>query len=130
VKLHHVALQVLDLAVARAFYVDLLGLELLRTQEHALRVAAGDVVVVREKCEGVADTGALRLDGAPWKSATPGPFCVAFAVDPSTRAALKERLQAAGVVVDHESAFTTYVRDPFGARLGFSHYPHPAEPAS
>ena len=118
-KLHHVAIQVPDLALARAFYVDLLGLTLTRAQEHALWVQAGDAVVMLEKCGGDVDVG-------PWASAAPGPFCVVFAVDPQQRQQLKHRLQAAGVVVDHESAFTTYVRDPFGARLGFSHYPYPA----
>ncbi|MDP2342309.1 MAG: VOC family protein [Deltaproteobacteria bacterium] len=121
-RLHHVAIQVLDLEVARAFYVDVLGLEVVRTQEHALWLQAGDAIVMLEKSAGSVDDGG-------WQAAAPGPFCVAFAVDPAGRARLKERLSRAGVVVDHESAFTTYVRDPFGARLGFSHYPHPPEPA-
>ncbi len=118
VKLHHVAIQVLDLAVARAFYVDVLGLAVVRTQDHALWVQAGDAIVMLEKCEGARD-----VDG--WRSAAPGPFCVAFAVEPEARVRLRERLIAAGVVVEHESTYTTYVRDPFGARLGFSHHPQP-----
>lgn len=121
-RLHHVAIQVLDLEVARAFYVDVLGLELVRTQEHALWLQAGDALVMLEKSAGTIDRGG-------WKVEAPGPFCVAFTVDFQGRARLKERLSKAGVVVDHESAFTTYVRDPFGARLGFSHHPHPPEPA-
>jgi hypothetical protein len=39
---------------------------------------------------------------------------------------LRARLVAAGVTISHESAYTVYVRDPFGARLGFSHYPDAA----
>lgn len=120
-RLHHVAIQVLDLEIARAFYVDVLGLALVRTQQHALWVQAGDAIVMLEQCAGVVDDG-------PWGAARPGPFCVAFAVGVDERARLQQRLGAAGVVVDHESRFTTYVRDPFGARLGFSHYPD--EPAA
>ena len=115
-KLHHVALQVVDLQVARAFYVDVLGLPLLRTQAHALWVGAGDVIVMLEQCDGPA-----VIDD--WRSNRPGPFCVAFAIDAEQRQALRQRLIDHGVVVDHESTYTLYVRDPFGARLGFSHYP-------
>ncbi len=118
-KLHHVAIQVLDLARARAFYVDVLGLPLVRTQEHALWVQAGDAVVMLE----LPAPGESVVDEGPWNSAQPGPFCVAFAIAPAEREPLRARLQQAGVDIDHESAFTLYVRDPFGARLGFSHYP-------
>jgi catechol 2,3-dioxygenase-like lactoylglutathione lyase family enzyme len=118
-NLHHLALQVADLDVARAFYVDVLGMPLVRTQPHALWVQAGPTLLMLERCAGVVDDGA-------WSSDRCGPFVVAFAIGPPERGPLKQRLQQAGVVVDHESAFTLYVRDPFGARLGFSHYPEPA----
>ncbi len=118
-KLHHVAVQVTDLERARAFYVDVLGFALTRTQAHALWVDAGGTILMLERCDGPADDG-------PWGSPRPGPFVVAFAIAPDERAALRQRLIDAGVAVDHESAFTLYVRDPFGARLGFSHWPDPA----
>lgn len=122
-KLHHVAIQVLDLDQARAFYVDVLGLPLLRTQEHALWVRAGEAIVMLELPAGGAPGAVADVDDSPWKSPHPGPLCVAFAIAPAERADLRARLVAAGVAVHHESAFTLYVRDPFGARLGFSHYP-------
>jgi hypothetical protein len=50
---------------------------------------------------------------------------VAFGIRAAERAALRDRLENAGVAIDHESAFTLYVRDPFGARLAFSHHPEP-----
>lgn len=123
-RLHHVAIQVPDLERARAFYVDVLGLVLVRSQAHALWVQAGDAIVMLEKCDGDVDAadGAVADAGA-WPSPRPGPFCVAFAIAPAERSALRARLTAAGVAIDHESAFTLYVRDPFGARLGFSHFP-------
>ncbi len=121
-RLHHVALQVADLDVARAFYVDVLGLRATRMQAHALWVQAGETIVMLEKCAGVVDDGDLQS----WASDRCGPFVVSFGIDPSERASLQQRLADAGVPIDHSSAYTVYVRDPFGARLGFSHYPDPA----
>ena len=119
-KMHHVAIQVTNLDVAHNFYVELLGLPLVRQQDHALWVNAGDLIVMLELCPGpVVDD--------EWKAAAPGPFCLVFAVDPPGRLRIKQRLLEAGVAVDHESTFTTYVRDPFGCRLGFSHHPHPPD---
>lgn len=114
--IHHVAIQVADLERARAFYVDVLGLPLVRTQPHALWVQAGASVVMLERCAGV-------VDDSPWASPRCGPFVVAFVMTKDERGALRARLEAAGVVVDHESGYSLYVRDPFGARLAFSHYP-------
>jgi glyoxylase I family protein len=113
---HHIAIQVGDLERARAFYVDVLGLPLVRTQPHALWVQAGATLVMLERCDGVVDDG-------PWASPRCGPFVVAFAMTKAERSALVARLAAAGVVVDHESGYSVYLRDPFGARLAFSHYP-------
>lgn len=118
-KVHHVALQVSDLERARGFYVDVLGLRLVRMQEHALWVQAGETIVMLEKCAGDVDT-------TPWASDRCGPFVVAFGIVPAERGPLKQRLLDAGVAIDHESAYTLYVRDPFGARLGFSHFPDAA----
>ena len=120
-KIHHLALQVNDLEKARAFYVGVLGLALVREQAHALWVQAGETIVMLEKCADDVDVD----DGRAWASDRCGLFCVAFAITAGERDALKQRLRAAGVVIDHESGFTVYVRDPFGARLGFSHHPEP-----
>lgn len=117
-QLHHVAIQVDDLDAARVFYVDVLGLQLVRTQAHALWVEAGTALVMLEKCDGLRS-------GGPWRDPDCGPFVVAFAIAPAEREGLTARLRAAGVAIDHESDFTVYVRDPFGARLGFSHHPLP-----
>ena len=118
-KLHHVALQVTCLERARAFYVGVLGFVVTREQAHALWLDAGGVIVMLERCAGPDDA-------EPWASPRPGPFVVAFAISAGRRAELRQRLVDAGVAIDHESGFTLYVRDPFGARLGFSHYPDAA----
>ena len=115
-RLHHVALQVTDLEVARAFYVDVLGFVVTREQPHSLWLDAGGSIVMLELCAGpiVVDT---------WAADRAGPHVVAFAITASERASWLQRLQAAGVVVDHASGFSIYFRDPFGARLALSHWP-------
>jgi glyoxylase I family protein len=121
VRVHHIALQVTDLERARSFYEGLLGFAVTRVQPHAVWLDAGGTIVMLERCDGPVDAA----DAVAWSSARPGPFVVAFGIAAVERDALHARLVAAGVVVDHESAFTLYVRDPFGARLAFSHYPEP-----
>jgi catechol 2,3-dioxygenase-like lactoylglutathione lyase family enzyme len=118
-RIHHVALQVTDLERARSFYAGLLGFTVTREQAHALWLDAGGSIVMLERCDGEGDDAGDHA----WASPRPGPFVVAFAIAPGERAALRARLIDAGVTIDHESAFTLYVRDPFGARLAFSHYP-------
>jgi catechol 2,3-dioxygenase-like lactoylglutathione lyase family enzyme len=121
-RLHHVALQVTDLERARSFYAGVLGFVVTREQAHALWLDAAGVIVMLERCAGVDDVAAAD-DARAWASPRAGPFVVAFAIAPHERASLRARLVDAGVAIDHESAFTLYVRDPFGARLAFSHYP-------
>jgi catechol 2,3-dioxygenase-like lactoylglutathione lyase family enzyme len=123
-RIHHVALQVTDLERARSFYAGVLGFAVTREQAHALWLDADGSIVMLERCDGVVDAA----DAASWASPRQGPFVVAFAVTPTERAALRARLTAAGVAIDHESAYTLYVRDPFGARLAFSHYPDAPTP--
>ncbi len=115
-RLHHLAIQVTDLDIARAFYVDVLGFAVVREQGHSLWIDAGGVIVMLERCAGPV------VDDA-WTSDRPGPFVVAFSIRPQERAGWLERLAAANVVVDHASGFSIYFRDPFGARLALSHYP-------
>jgi catechol 2,3-dioxygenase-like lactoylglutathione lyase family enzyme len=121
-RLHHLAIQVPDLAAAAAFYGDLLGLAVLRRQPHAVWVDAGGTILMLERC---ADAGAAD-DDAPWASPAPGPFVVAFGIAAGERATWRERLAAAGVAIHHESSFTLYFRDPWGTRLALSHHPEPA----
>ncbi len=127
-RIHHVALQVTDLERARSFYAGLLGFAVTREQAHALWLDAGGAIVMLERCAGSDDeaAAAAAADARAWASPRPGPFVVAFAIAAADRPALRARLVAAGVDIDHESAFSLYVRDPFGARLAFSHYPEPA----
>ncbi len=53
---------------------------------------------------------------------------VAFAIDEDEKPAWRARLAARGVVLEAETAFTLYFRDPDGRRVGVSHYPLPPLP--
>jgi glyoxylase I family protein len=116
-RLHHLAIQVTDLDVARQFYCDTLGLTEVRRQAHAIWIDAGGTIVMLERCAG-SDSA-----GGDWPSDAPGPFVVAFAIAPGERDSWRDRLERAGVSLSHSSAYTLYFRDPFGTRLALSHYP-------
>ena len=119
-RLHHLAIQVPDLDAAVAFYGDVLGLQTLRRQAHAVWVDAGGTILMLERC---------RENGPPgdaWEQPEAGPFVVAFAISADERASWRTRLAGAGVAVHHESAYTLYFRDPWGTRLALSHFPTPA----
>jgi hypothetical protein len=118
-QLHHVAIQVSDLARAEAFYSGLLGLREVRRQPHSIWLDAGGIILMLEVAQGAPSP-------APWKSDRPGLHLVAFAIPAGERRALKARLAEAGVALEAESAYTIYFRDPEGNRLGLSHYPEAA----
>lgn len=117
-RVHHIAIQVTDLEVARGFYVDILGFLVTREQPHSLWLDAGGVIVMLERC-----AGPVVVDS--WPADRPGPHVVAFAIAAAERDAWLQRLRAADVVVDHVSGFSIYFRDPFGGRLSLSHFPEP-----
>ncbi len=118
-RLHHHAICVLDLVRAERFYVDVLGLPVIRRFE--------------------TDTGQHRstwldLDGAflaleradrhlPKHDDGSGHHCFVLSIAKSEREPWRERLHAAGHPVERESDFTLYVRDPDGALIGLSHHP-------
>jgi hypothetical protein len=59
-----------------------------------------------------------REDGSP------GWHCVALGIAPAEREAWRARLAERGHPVVRETAYTLYVRDPEGAIVALSHYPH------
>ena len=126
--LHHLALQVTDLPSAERFYCGLLGLKVLKRWpwpdgspgERSLWIAlgAGGSFLALEACDG-------EREPQRFHDARPGLHLVTLAIDAKDRRRWAERLSAAGFPVVHESAFTLYVHDPEGNRVGLSH--HPAE---
>jgi catechol 2,3-dioxygenase-like lactoylglutathione lyase family enzyme len=102
-KVHHVALAVTDLAAAEAFYAGVLGLAVISRNDRSVWLDLDGAILMLEK------------EGQPG-----GPHCLALAIPAAERAAWRARL---GAAVEAESRYTIYVRDPFGNRIGLSHYP-------
>ncbi len=112
-RVHHIAVQVHDLARARAFYVDLLGLPELRRQAHSIWVDAEGTVVMLER-GGPSEEG---------RAARAGLKALAFSMEPGARELWRERLIAHGHPVEDETDYTLYTRDPDGTRVALSSYP-------
>jgi glyoxylase I family protein len=126
---HHVALGVRDLAACEAFYTRVLGLPVLR------RWPAADGVGERSVWLDLGRGAFLALErvaadgqAAPRDTAgdRPGYMMIAVAVARATRADWEARLAAAGVAIVHRTAYTLYVADPEGNRVGLSHWPEAA----
>ena len=124
---HHVAIQVRDLATMEAFYGGVLGLPVLRRWEGDegersiwFDLGQGGFLAI-ERVSGPAP----RHDG--WNSDAAGIHLVAVAIQRSERDAWEAHLTAAGLAIAHRTDYTLYVRDPEGNRVGLSHWPD-AEP--
>ena len=128
-RVHHLAVKVHDLARAEAFYAGALGLPVMRRQvdEHGaprsiwLALADGAFLAVERAAEHAQrpEPAALEaLDGEP------GWHCVALGIAATDREAWRARLDRRGHTVVRETAYTLYVRDPEGAIVALSHYPH------
>ncbi len=123
---HHVAIVVADLDASEAFYLDVLGLSLLRrhfTESGAHRaswVGLGDGSFLALERAGL--DGPTRVDEAP------GAHCVALGIERAAREHWAERLERAGFPLQRRTAFTLYVRDPDGVLVGLSHHPEPVAP--
>lgn len=110
-RIHHVAFRTHDLPRLHAFYASV-GFETVRSDERSAWMRAGDAILMLEHAEaGEANdlSGSREL--------------VAFEVTIEARTNLVKKLHAIGVATDGATPFTTYVRDPDGRRVGFSHYP-------
>jgi glyoxylase I family protein len=122
---HHLAIQVQDLARVEPFYRDVLGLPVIKrwpaangTGERSIWVDTGDGAFLALE---VVAAGTTPADDA--RAAQPGLHLVALRIAASERAAWEQRLAAAGVAVYQRTAFTLYVQDPEGNRIGLSSYP-------
>jgi glyoxylase I family protein len=130
---HHLAIQVRDLAVCERFYREVLGLSVLRRWPAQTGDGAEDRSVWLDLGAGaflaleVSTPQASRDDsGAPAKAARsegPGLFFFALGIGRGERSIWEQRLGAAGVTIVHRTAYTLYFHDPEGNRLGLSHYP-------
>jgi glyoxylase I family protein len=106
-----------DLARLEAFYGGTLGLPLVRRDDARGSVwfDAGGALVMLERADPAEP-------GVP-----PGTMeLVAFAIDDADdKESWRGRLERAGVVVEEETAYTLYFRDPDGRRLGLTTFVRP-----
>lgn len=113
-RVHHVAFRTSrdQLGALERFYTHVLGLAVIRRNEgRSIWLDAGGSILMLE----VRDEGEPNLPAGSKE-------LVAFAVSTSDRAMI-ERLEEAGIVIEARTAFTLYVRDPDGRRIGLSSYP-------
>lgn len=116
-RIHHLAFRTDDLDALEHFYARVLGLTVLRrVPGKSTWLDAGGAIVMLERC----------ADGEP---AVPDDTMelVAFAIAPRDRESVASRLSAAGVRIEARTAYTLYVRDPDGRRVGLSSYPDELE---
>jgi glyoxylase I family protein len=149
---HHLAIQVRDLAATERFYREVLGLAVMRrwpardgdgegaaegggggsgvagpevppkAAERSVWLDVGDgAFLALERVTG----GATAAEDAA-RAERPGLHLVALRIERAAREAWVRRLAAAGVAVEARTAFTLYVRDPEGNRVGLSHWPQMA----
>jgi glyoxylase I family protein len=128
--MHHVAVQVRDLAAAERFYAGVLGLPVLTRWPEAdgsprslwLEAGGGAFLALEKAAAEAVGAG----EGRAFKDGHAGWHLVALRIAAGERAAWGERLLAAGVAVEFESRWTLYVRDPEGNRVALSHHPEEA----
>lgn len=110
-RVHHLALRVADCARSAAFYSSVLGFPEVRRFEEgdgvrSIWLRAGDAILMLET--------ALRGAGPDAGSG----HVLVFAVE--ALPAWEERLAAEGIAVDDRTAYTLYLRDPDGHRVGLT----------
>ena len=121
---HHVAIQVRDLARMEAFYVGVLQLpELKRWPGHDGERSVwldlgGGAILALERMPGGAPAHA-----ADWETDVAGLHVLALGITRDERADWEARLASAGVAVAHRTPYSLYLRDPEGNRIGLSHWP-------
>lgn len=136
--IHHLALKTSKVEALAAFYTDVLGLAEVRrfTNDRGVRslwldVGRGGILMIERSDAACAGTAGPLSDGtgdpkARFTHDPPGLHLVALAMRAEDRAAWRGHLEAKGAVIVHETAYTLYVLDPDGNRVGLSSYPEPS----
>src|SRR6266850_8405493 len=115
--IHHLAIQVRDLAAAERFYNGLLGLPVVkrwpwpdgRPGERSvwLELDPAGTFLALEACEGEREPQGFR-------DKRPGLHLGALRIASFERDSWEQKLAAAGVPIEHRTAYTLYVQDPEG----------------
>lgn len=111
-KVHHIALRSNDIERAEVFWTAIFGLRVLRREgARAVWLALDGAVLMLERAE---PSEALPAPG--------GRDFLALSVSDEEREKFRARCRERSVPIEHETEFTTYVRDPDGRRVGVSSY--------
>ncbi|MGH7286000.1 MAG: VOC family protein [Polyangiaceae bacterium] len=111
-RVHHIAFRTHDLAALERFYVEVLRFSVkTRLGQRSVWLDAGDAILMLEKA----------AQGEPKIPAKSMEF-VAFAIRPTERDPMLDRLEAYGISVEHRTEYTIYFRDPDGRRVGVSYF--------
>jgi catechol 2,3-dioxygenase-like lactoylglutathione lyase family enzyme len=117
VRIHHVAFRTEDLDVLEQFYTAVLGLAVVkRALGRSVWLDAGGSILMLER-RGAGEPS-VPVDSME---------LVAFAIAARDRADVAARLASAGLRIEARTAYTLYVRDPDGRRIGLSSYPDELE---
>ncbi len=121
-RLHHLALGSANIERLADFYGGLLGLPEVSRQAapdgtlRSIWLDLGGSILMLERDSSTPRAVVERAAGL---------FLLALRVTPQELKALEERAARAGHGVESRTAFTSYLRDPDGNRVGLSHYPDP-----
>lgn len=126
---HHLAIQAHDVERCTAFYRDVLGLP----EQARHHLPDGTLRSVWLTVEGSAFLAVERCDDPPsetsYRTGRAGLHLVALRIAREQRDELERELTFREIPIVHRTAYTIYVRDPEGNRVGLSHHPHPHEVA-
>jgi len=120
---HHVALFATDVERVAAFYREVLGLPELARYHHPdgrLRSIWVGVRAGGESADGFLAIEAVDDSGG---AVGRGFAMVALAIASEVRDQVRDALVARGLLIERETQFTLYVRDPEGNLVGLSHHP-------
>lgn len=123
---HHHAVACVDLPRMEAFYAQVLGLPVLRRWpdgqggERSLWLGVGEGFLALERA---APNRAVVPMPRPFEELSPGHHLLALRIPLAERATWRSRLEAAGALVERESPYSLFFRDPEGNRLALSHHP-------
>lgn len=124
--IHHMAVQCHDLPAMALFYEKVLRLKVERRwpgedgADRSVWLRSGNSVIALEQC-------ALTPDPDEWQSDEPGLHLLALEIAWQNRETWLKWLTHKEVTPVFESAWTIYVRDPEGNRVGLSHFPFTAD---
>ena len=121
---HHLAVKTRNLAKSERFYALVLGLPILKRHEDAhgprsIWLGLSDSAFLAVERADDAEAEARLDDAVGW-------HCIALTMDVASRASWIAKLEAAGHPIFRQTPYSIYVRDPDGAVVALSHYPHEA----